>query len=76
MDFINMRMMGNNDNHLKTVDADVQLRSKINKLLGDFARKYGLKAVDIVIEPNPWYKGDKDVPMFSIGIVYKPCYKE
>ena len=67
--------MSNNE-HLKVVDADVQLRSKINKLLGDFARKYGLKAVDITIQPNPWYKGYKDVPMFSIAIVYKPCYKE
>ena len=62
--------------HMKVYDAEIKLRSQINDLLGDFARNYGLKASEILIEPNEWYKGDKSVPMFSISIVYKPCYME
>mgnify|MGYP007057731926 CR=1 FL=1 len=55
-------------------DEEVILRSKINTLLGNFARKNGLKAVGIAIEDNQWYKGSKEVPMFVIDIAYKPTY--
>ena len=67
-------MTTNDKENQKKYDEELKLRSKINKLLGDFARKEGLEAFAIEIGRNPWYKGDKNTPMFSINIVYKPCY--
>ena len=58
----------------RVYDEEVKLRSKINKLLADFAKKEGLKAVDIAIRDNEWYRGDEEIPMFVIDIVYKPTY--
>lgn len=62
--------------HYKTFSDDVKLRNDINHLLEDFAKKHGLKASEIYIRDNDWYRGQDDAPMFSIDITYKPCYME
>lgn len=62
--------------HKRICDAEIALRSKINELLSNFARKEGLKATAISIGYNQWYKGEKNVPMFDIDILYKHCYME
>lgn len=60
----------------RVYQEEIKLRSKINELLSDFARKEGLKADNISIRENEWYKGTEDVPMFVIDISYKPTYLE
>lgn len=62
--------------HMKTYNAEIALRDNINKMLRDFAKEYGLKAKGIYISDNERYKGEDNVPMFMIDILYEPCYME
>lgn len=73
-----MNMTRKDKEHYKRHNDEMALRSEIGKLIENFTRKYGLKAVNIDLFENEWYKGNPDdnIPIYNIFIAYKPTYME
>lgn len=69
--------MSEKDNKAKKrVDDEVELKSKISKLLRNFSKKYDVEAAGIDIAKNPFYPSQEipDTPMYSIEIYWKFDY--
>lgn len=69
--------MSEKDNKAKKrVDDEVELKSKISKLLRDFSKKYDVEAAAIDIAKNTFYPshGNPETPMYNIEIYWKFDY--
>lgn len=69
-------MMTNKDKKAKKrVDDEIQLKTKISKLLRDFSEEYDVELVGIDISKNDFYPDESlDTPMYNMDLYWKFDY--